>query len=530
MSAIEAGDVFYLYRAAHGEVPALRGLSLEIADGESVAVLGPSGAGKTTLLALAAVLTRPSSGQLRVLGHELESAASADLDRLRVQHIGIVRQHYYEVLPAELTVEEIVALPLQLAGRLGDAERRRVEHLLEAAGLLRLASRRPAQLSGGEQQRVAVCAALAKRPKLLLADEPTGELDAAASAHVVELLLALAAEDASTVLIVTHDPAVAARTERTIHLRDGRLAAEGTENPLLVLDRQGWLRLPERLRERAGFGERVRASAVWGEILLRAQDLRVPATVGEPIAPPTPAAKRSEAEAAFDRVGKRYTASSQSVFEGLSWTFAPERLHVIAGPSGSGKTTLLNLLAALDAPSDGAVWVAGERVDTLESNDAAAFRRRTIGYVSQHSTLVDYMSARENVQLALTLRGFAPPNARERAEQWLDWVGLGQLVDRRADQLSGGEQRRVALARAMAPNPRIVLADEPTAHLDRFSGRMITRLLLDAVRELGTTVIAGSHDPDVIEAAHERLQLTGGGAGSVRVGRDDAAQARSRRD
>src|SRR5439155_27238942 len=120
-----------------------------------------------------------------------------------------------------------------------------------------------------------------KRPKLLLADEPTGELDARSSAQVIELMLALAAKEGSTVLIVTHDPAVADRTDRTIHLRDGRLAAEGSDRPLLVLDRQGWLRLPERLRERAGFGERVRASATWGEILLRAQDLRAPAAAAE---------------------------------------------------------------------------------------------------------------------------------------------------------------------------------------------------------------------------------------------------------
>lgn len=508
MKAVEARDVFYLYHAAHGEVAALRGLSLEVAEGESVSMLGPSGAGKTTLLALAAARTRPSSGQMCILGRQLEASSSRDLDRLRAEEIGIVRQHYHEVLPAELTAEEIVALPLQLAGRLADAGRERVTSLLEAAGLERRAGRRPAELSGGEQQRVAVCAALAKRPKLLLADEPTGELDAASSKQVVELMLALAAEEGSTVLIVTHDREVAQRTERTIHLRDGRLAAEGTDRPLLVLDTQGWLRLPERLREDAGFGERVRASASWGEILLHAEDLRRPATAREPTVRPTAAEKRTEAEAALDQVSKRYAESGERVFDGLSWTFAPERLHVIAGPSGSGKTTLLNMLAALDTPTDGAVWVAGERVDSLDPSEAASFRRRVVGYLSQHSTLVDYMSARENVELALTLRGFPPNDAADRAAKWLDWVGLAQLADRRSDQLSGGEQRRVALARALAPSPRILIADEPTAHLDRFSGRLIVRLLLDAIGEHGTTVFAASHDPDVIDAAEERLTLT----------------------
>jgi putative ABC transport system ATP-binding protein len=182
-------------------------------------------------------------------------------------------------------------------------------------------------------------------------------------------------------------------------------------------------------------------------------------------------------------------------------------LHVIAGPSGSGKTTLLNLQAVLDYPDEGEVWVGGERVDSFDVEEAARFRRRMLGYVSQHSTLVDLLSALENVELALALRGFDEDEARRRAERWLGWVGLEKLADRRADRLSGGEQRRVALARALAPGPRVLLADEPTAHLDRLSGRMIVRLLQEAVRETGTTIVAASHDLDLVAAADERLLL-----------------------
>jgi len=121
----------------------------------------------------------------------------------------------------------------------------------------------------------------------------------------------------------------------------------------------------------------------------------------------------------------------------------------------------------------------------------------------------DFLSARENVELALALRGFDEEEATRRAERWLGWVGLDKLGGRRADWLSGGEQRRVALARALAPGPRVLLADEPTAHLDRLSGRMIIRLLQDAVHEGGTTIVAASHDPDLVAAADERLLLAG---------------------
>ena len=274
MPAVHAKELFYLYRTTHGDVAALRGLSLEVGDGEVVSVLGPSGSGKTTLLGLCAGFLRPSSGELAVLDRPLERVPARELARLRRRSIGIVRQHYHRALPAELTVEEIVAFPLRLVGRFGHAERARVNDLLRASGLERRARARPVELSSGEQQRVAVCAALAKRPGLVLADEPTGELDAKTSAAVVELFLELASEAGTAALIVTHDPEVALRTARTIHIRDGRLAAEGTTRPVLIVDEQGWLRLPRRLREEAGVRERVRAQASWGKVELLVEDLK----------------------------------------------------------------------------------------------------------------------------------------------------------------------------------------------------------------------------------------------------------------
>jgi ABC-type lipoprotein export system ATPase subunit len=508
MSAVVAADLFRLYRAQHGHVAALRGLSLRVADGEVVSVLGPSGSGKTTLLGLCAGVGRPSSGELTVLGHDFGQASATEIGAVRQHDIGLVRQHYHLALPRELTVEEIVAFPLRLLGRFGRDERSRVAGLLRSAGLERHARALPDELSGGEQQRVAVCAALAKRPRLLLADEPTGELDAQATRRVVDLILELAADSGAAALIVTHDPTVAAATARTIHIRDGRLAAEGTMEPVLIVDEQGWLRLPRRLREEAGVRERVRAHARRGQVTLLAQaDGPESARAQQETAPRLDAAEKRTAEIAVAGVGKRLGDPEQEIVRDLTWTFTPEKLHVIAGPSGSGKTTLLGLLAALDNPDEGEIWVGGERIDGLAPDDAAHFRRRVIGYVSQHSTVVDFLTARENVELALSLHGFDREQSRRRAERVLAWVGLGKLGDRRADRLSGGEQRRVALARALAPAPRVLLADEPTAHLDRLTGRLIIKLLKRAAAESGTTVVAASHDPDVIAAADEVLAL-----------------------
>ena len=505
-TAITAKDAFVLYRASYGDVAALRGLSLNVESGESVAVLGPSGAGKSTFLSLCAGTSRPSSGEVCVLDIDVGSAGKAELARLRRRDIGVVKQHFHTALPAELTIEEIVGVPLRLLGGSRKSVADRSRRLLQLAGLHRRARAKPGELSGGEQQRVAICAALAKQPRLLLADEPTGELDSATSMVVLDLMLGLADDISATAVIVTHDDAVAERCARTIHIRDGRLAAEGITNPSLVLDGQGWLRIPEKIRTSAGLGDRVRALATWGVVELRTdtpQLHRVDNTSPRPNA----AAKRIHAEVALDGVTKRFRTHDKDVVRGLSCAFAPELLHVLAGPSGSGKTTVLSLIAALDQPDSGAVWVAGARVDSLDRNEAAAYRRANVGYLSQHSTLVDYLSAEENVELALSLRGFTGHRARDRAQRWLTWVGLSGLATRRADRLSGGEQRRVALARALAAEPRILIADEPTAHLDQFSGRQIIRLLEQVARDSGTTVIAASHDPDLIAAADTQLNL-----------------------
>jgi ABC-type lipoprotein export system ATPase subunit len=509
VTALAARDLFYLYRSPVGDVAAVRGLSLELGEGEVVAALGPSGSGKTTLLALAAGFLRPSSGELVVLGEHLERVDAREAARLRRNQIGIVRQHYDRTLPHELTVEEIVGLPARLLGNSHRAGRTQVGALLERAGLADRAKARPVELSGGEQQRVALCSALAKQPKLLLADEPTGELDADARDKIVDLLLELTSDTGAAALIVTHDPHVAERTQRTIQIRDGRLAGEGMERQVLIVDEQGWVRLPGSLRQQARIGGRVRAQASPGRIEL----------LGETVVPQAPSAgeKAEDRHEVFDagtpvavvleHVVKRYGDPDPKPVVELSWTAPAAQLHVVAGPSGSGKTTLLNLIGALDRPDTGEIKVGADRIDRLTADQAASFRERGVGYLSQHSTLIEYMTVRENVELALTLRGHAREQATEQAERWLDWVGLSKLALRPASQLSGGEQRRVALARALAPQPSLLLADEPTAHLDQLAGRAIIRLLHDAAHDHGTTVIAASHDPDVIAAADNLLNL-----------------------
>jgi energy-coupling factor transport system ATP-binding protein len=503
-------DLFLIYRTGHGDVSALRGLDLAVAAGERVAVLGPSGAGKSSLLALCAGFARPSSGRLRVAGTAIEAAGARRLAALRRRELGIVRQHFRRSLPEELTAAEIVGLPLRLAGQPED--RRRVATLLERAGLGDRLGARPPELSGGEQQRVAVCAALVKRPRVVLADEPTGELDAATSAAVVDLLLGLAGDAA--VLLVTHDLAVAGRADRIVHVRDGRVSAEGEAEQDLVVDEQGWLRLPRELREQAGIGRHVHAAPTARGIELVALAGRTRSSVDEPVAAAAneDAARPDDAVVSSRRRGLALALRDVSkaygdrvVLDGLTHDFAAGSLHVVAGPSGSGKTTLLALLAALDAPDGGTLTAGGEPFGRLRGEAAAAWRRARVGYLSQQPQHAGHLSARENVALAVELRGGDDPAGR--AKRWLEWVGLAAAASRPAAALSGGEQRRVGLAQAMATEPAILLVDEPTAHLDRASGRQVVALLRRAAHEQGATVIASTHDPDLIGAADAVFDL-----------------------
>jgi putative ABC transport system ATP-binding protein len=206
----------------------LERIDLSIDAGEFVAILGPSGSGKSTLLGLLAGLDRPSAGEVLFEGARIDDRSEDELARWRRGTVGFVFQSFH--LLGNLTALENVSLPLELTGVPQARDRARAE--LAAVGLEERLHHYPSQLSGGEQQRVALARAFAPAPRLLFADEPTGNLDAATGEHVLELLLGLRSRDGATLVLVTHDAEVAARADRRIHLRGGRVERiEGTNGP-----------------------------------------------------------------------------------------------------------------------------------------------------------------------------------------------------------------------------------------------------------------------------------------------------------
>lgn len=219
---IEARGLVFTAAAISGPVQVLRGVDLSIAAGEAVGIVGPSGSGKTSLLMLLAGLERPTGGALSVAGRDLTALDEDDLARFRRDEVGIVFQAFH--LVPTMTALENVAVPLEFAGRRDAFDR--AAAALKEVGLGHRLEHYPGQLSGGEQQRVALARAVVAEPRLILADEPTGNLDRATGAVVMDLLFGLRARMGTTLLLITHDPALAERCGRQVRIEDGRIVSD----------------------------------------------------------------------------------------------------------------------------------------------------------------------------------------------------------------------------------------------------------------------------------------------------------------
>ncbi|WP_151523939.1 ABC transporter ATP-binding protein [Serinicoccus kebangsaanensis] len=266
-------DLVRIYSTEGVEVQALQGLNLVVDPGDVVALVGASGSGKSTLLGILSGLDRPTGGRARVAGVDLLAMTRAQRVDYQRHTVGFVWQQTSRNLLPFLTAAENVALPMVISGR---AERaRRVTELLDLLDIGDCATRRPSELSGGQQQRVAIATALANSPAVLLADEPTGELDDTASAQVLEAMRTSAGELGTTVLVVTHDPSVSDHVRRTVAIRDGRTSTEvlryvvtdesGEQQHVAreytVIDRAGRIQLPKAHVEELGLRDRVRLEA-----------------------------------------------------------------------------------------------------------------------------------------------------------------------------------------------------------------------------------------------------------------------------
>lgn len=214
----------------------------------------------------------------------------------------------------------------------------------------------------------------------------------------------------------------------------------------------------------------------------------------------------------LEDINKTYESDGISVpaLQGISLSLRRGAFAVIVGPSGSGKSTLLNVMGALDQPSSGDVFVAGQSIIRLKPNERAAFRLHKIGFVFQAFNLIPVLTAVENIEYVQLLQGVDEETRRKRATALLKRVGLSSYLNTRPAHMSGGQQQRVAVARALAASPELVIADEPTANLDSRTGEELIDLFKELNREYRTTFILASHDPMVIKKTHHVIRLKDG--------------------
>ncbi len=225
-----------------------------------------------------------------------------------------------------------------------------------------------------------------------------------------------------------------------------------------------------------------------------------------------PATWRNGALIRLRQITRVYQEGSLEVLalRGVDLDVAEGEFSALAGPSGSGKTTLLNIIGVLDHPSSGRVEVAGQDIGRLTKGDAADFRLDNVGFIFQAYNLVPVLTAYENAEFTLLLRGVPVAERKERVMPLLDKVGLADMKDRKPHELSGGQQQRIAVVRALATQPAIVLADEPTANLDSDTSAGLLDLMLELNQELKTTFLFSTHDPVVIQRARRVIRLLDG--------------------
>ncbi len=572
-----------IYKVDELEVVALQGLDLEVQQGEFLAIVGASGSGKSSLLNLLGGLDRPSAGRLLVGGQDLLKIADQELARYRLAQVGFVWQQAARNLLPYLTAQENVELPMVAAGAPAKASTQYAQELLDAVGLADRRRHRLAQLSGGQQQRVAIAVALANRPKLLLADEPTGEVDSATAQLIWQALRSLSQRYSLTVVIVSHDRAIARVVDRVVSIRDGKTSSETVRRSpdthlhsaehfqeRVVLDVAGRMQLPRDYLIQRGIKTRATVELVEEGILIRglagdatgerAQSTLTPALPQQtpglvvdgqdnlpetplawwqrllrrrqpaPLAPspseealliPSPVGSVRPSGATTDDgapiiitegVRRHYQVGTEEVqaLRGVDVQIARGGLVVFKGRSGSGKTTLLNLIGGLDQPTGGRVTLFGHDLSQLSDDARTTLRQERIGFVFQSFSLLPVFSALENVEMLLRVAQMDEAARRARALDCLSLVGLRRWADHRPFEMSGGQQQRLSIARALAYGPEVLIADEPTSNLDSETGRQVLQLFQRLVQDEGFTVLMASHDPTSDEYATEVYELRDG--------------------
>jgi putative ABC transport system ATP-binding protein len=497
MTAIlQVRDLVKVYPTVAGGFTALNSITFDIHPGEFLGIVGKSGAGKTTLLNAISGVSSVTSGEVifGADGHSRPVHAMNENERARWRgrHMGIVYQSF-ELLP-QLDLIDNITMPQDLCGRYGprDSVQRALE-LLDRVELTEHAFKLPAHVSGGQKQRVAIARALANDPPVILADEPTGNLDSVTADHILVIFEALVAHG-KTIVMVTHDRSLMSRFSRVIEIADGEIVAQS--RPPSVLNRS-----------------RVDVQTTGGK--KRGALAPERASFPFPVAPLEATGKgQGESFPAIhlDRVVKTYVnaAGEFPALRGIDLEIQRGEFISLVGKSGSGKSTLLNMVTGIDHPTSGQVTVGGRDIYTMSESQRALWRGKTVGIVFQFFQLLPTLTLLENVMLPMDYCDVYPAAERPaRALDLLRQVGLEEHAHKLPASVSSGQQQSAAIARALATDPPIVVADEPTGNLDSRSAEHIYRLF-QSLSERGKTVLIVTHDASLTQRTDRTIYLADG--------------------
>ena len=449
---IRIEDLFYIYESNNQSVVALRGLHLTIQSGECLVIKGPNGSGKSTLVKLLSGYQIPTAGKIFIGDQDI-----SDLDPLRLRREYVASIDQRGNLIKEITVLENVSLAYSLAGQSTSASKILAQELLEKHELSSLSERLPHQLSAGERQLVSLLAAVSTNPKVLVADEPSGELDNESAEKIYSLLKSIAGK--TTVILVTHDDRAEFFGDRIVRIREGKLSEEWLPGASeeSVVDPFGWMRVREIAHPLPTRKPKIASSS--REILLVA-----------------------------NKIGLTY--GSKRIFSGVNIEGARGELIALDATSGSGKSSLLRILSGIQDASEGEISIKERKINNLDRSERAELRNELISFLGQNSSDLENISLGEFIDTNLVELGSA----------------FSVRMKHPLSAFSGGERARIELLKIVAEGKPILLLDEPTSQMDERRTLEAAQVLFDYV-DNGGLVIMSTRDDIFLDAADRTIGI-----------------------
>ncbi|MHA1126369.1 MAG: ABC transporter ATP-binding protein [Candidatus Heimdallarchaeota archaeon] len=538
---IKCLDVIKIYtdEDTNSRIAALRGVDLTINDGELISIIGPSGSGKSTLIKILAGIESLSSGEVNVNGHDLGSMSTKDLLEYRLRYIGLVHQFPERTLFLSGTVGDNLAFSAGLYSKDLENNKIRNKEIMETLGIDHLENRRVSFLSGGEMIRTAIACMLAKNAKLLLCDEPTGQLDTENTNKVKDLLRKISRDFGTTVLVVTHDLRFLTGVDKTCEIHSGRVSSlfsgidstrfNITDFPLELvaqIDSTQNVRIPDEVYDVLQIGSNMKFIINEDSTIEIKHPKDLPPKILELSemrkqkkldikALPDDYFDGRELDIMIRNASKIYGKKDHLVHavSKIDFEIMNGELAFIIGPSGSGKTTIIKLITGMVPSSMGEIVVLNQNLHELSDNQRSKFRRSELGIVSQQGDLHPTITVRKNLFIKQLLAGNRI-NLNNLPQEEVDSILNMFQIEHRQDsfplEISGGELQRASLAIAKFGEPKILILDEPTANMDSELAENIMKQLYDIHKRLGITLLITTHDINLVKDGTRVIELEDG--------------------